>query len=78
MFPEIERFGKWLRCRSPHATTHVHYTSYVRFFFTWADKPRTPSPSTTLMPMFGSVVISAPHSPTQYRRGSFPSTLSVV
>jgi len=39
MFPEIERFSKWLRCRSPHATTHVHYTSDVRLFFTWADMP---------------------------------------
>jgi site-specific recombinase XerD len=39
MFPEIERFGKWLRCRSPHATTHIHYTSDVKFFFAWAGNP---------------------------------------
>jgi site-specific recombinase XerC len=39
MFPEIECFGKWLRCRSPHATTHVHYTSDVKLFFAWAGKP---------------------------------------
>ena len=39
MFPEIERFDKWLRCRSPHATTHVHYTSDVRLFFAWVDRP---------------------------------------
>jgi len=39
MFPEIERFGKWLRCRSPHATTPVHYTSDVRLFFAWVEKP---------------------------------------
>jgi Phage integrase, N-terminal SAM-like domain len=39
MFPEIERFNKWLRCRSPHATTHVHYTSDVKLFFAWVDKP---------------------------------------
>jgi integrase/recombinase XerC len=39
MFPEIERFSRWLRCRSPHATTHVHYTSDVRLFFDWVAKP---------------------------------------
>ena len=39
MFPEIEHFSKWLHCQSPHATTHVHYTSDVRLFFAWADKP---------------------------------------
>jgi hypothetical protein len=39
MFPEIERFKKWLRCRSPQATTHVHYTNDVKLFFTLADKP---------------------------------------
>jgi hypothetical protein len=39
MFPEIDRFSKWLRCRSPYATTHVHYTSDVRLFFAWAEKP---------------------------------------
>jgi hypothetical protein len=39
MFPQIERFGKWLRCRSPHATTHAHYTSDVKLFFAWANKP---------------------------------------
>jgi site-specific recombinase XerC len=38
MFPEIERFNKWLRCRSPHATTHVHYTSDVKLFFAWANQ----------------------------------------
>jgi len=38
MFPEIERFNKWLRCRGPQATTHVHYTSDVRLFFAWVDK----------------------------------------
>jgi site-specific recombinase XerC len=38
MFPEIERFGKWLRCQSPQATTHIHYTSDVKLFFAWAGK----------------------------------------
>jgi hypothetical protein len=37
MFPEIERFSKWLRCRSPHATTHVHDMSAVKLFFDRAD-----------------------------------------
>jgi site-specific recombinase XerC len=38
MFPEIERFAKWLRCRSPHATTAIHYTNDMKLFFTWAEK----------------------------------------
>jgi hypothetical protein len=38
MLPEIERFSKWLRCRSPYATTHIHYTSDVRLFFAWTEK----------------------------------------
>jgi site-specific recombinase XerC len=39
MFPEIERFNKWLRCQSPHTATHIHYTSDVNLFFAWATKP---------------------------------------
>ena len=39
MLPEIARFNTWLRCRSPHATTHVHYTSDVKLFFDWVAKP---------------------------------------
>jgi hypothetical protein len=36
MFPEVERFNRWLRCRNPHATTHIHYTSDLKLFFAWA------------------------------------------
>jgi len=39
MSSEIERFIKWLRCRSPHAATHVHYASDLKLFFAWAGKP---------------------------------------
>jgi len=39
MLPEIARFNTWLRCRNPHATTHVHYTSDVKLFFDWVAKP---------------------------------------
>ena len=39
MFPEIDRFQKWLRCRNPHTSTHVHYTSDVKLLFAWAGKP---------------------------------------
>ena len=38
MFPEFQRFITWLRCRSPRATTHVHYASDLRCFFAWAGK----------------------------------------
>ncbi|MBI5032086.1 MAG: site-specific integrase [Chloroflexi bacterium] len=41
MLPEVERFGKWLRRRNPHASTHIHYTSDLELFFTWLDKPLT-------------------------------------
>ena len=39
MLPEIDRFNKWLRRRSPHASTALHYTSDVHLFFAWAKKP---------------------------------------
>ncbi len=39
MFPKIERFGKWLRCRSLHVTTHIHYMSDEKLFFAWVGKP---------------------------------------
>jgi len=39
MFPEIDRFQKWLRFRNPHTSTHVHYTSDVKLLFAWAGKP---------------------------------------
>ena len=39
MLPEILRFNKWLRRRSPHATTSVEYTKDLRLFFDWVGKP---------------------------------------
>jgi site-specific recombinase XerD len=39
MLPEVERFSKWLRRRSPHALTHIFYTNDLKLFFTWAGKP---------------------------------------
>ena len=39
MLSEIERFDKWLRRKSPHTTTHIHYTNDLELFFTWANKP---------------------------------------
>jgi len=39
MLPEIVRFNKWLRRRSPNAATHVHYTNDLELFFAWLDKP---------------------------------------
>ncbi len=38
MLSEVGRFDKWLRRRSPHSSTHVHYTSDLKLFFTWAGK----------------------------------------
>jgi len=39
MLSEIEQFQKWLRRKSPHSTTPVHYTSDLVKFFTWLSKP---------------------------------------
>ena len=38
MIPEIERFAKWLRRKSPHTSTHIHYTNDMELFFAWAGK----------------------------------------
>ncbi len=38
MLAEVDRFSKWLRRRSPHATTVTHYTNDVELFLAWADK----------------------------------------
>lgn len=39
MLPEVSDFNKWLRRKSPQATTPVHYRSDLRLFFDWAKKP---------------------------------------
>lgn len=39
MFSEIEKFKKHLWRQSPQTSTHWHYTSDLRLFFAWADKP---------------------------------------
>jgi site-specific recombinase XerC len=38
MLPEIERFQRRLRRKSPHASTPIHYISYLSLFFDWAKK----------------------------------------
>jgi site-specific recombinase XerD len=38
MLSEVARFNKWLRRKSPHTSTHVHYTNDLELFFAWADK----------------------------------------
>ena len=38
MLPEVDRFRKWLRRKSPQATTHRHYTNDLELFFAWAAK----------------------------------------
>lgn len=38
MLAEIARFQQWLRRRSPHASTHVHYANDVELFFNCCDK----------------------------------------
>jgi site-specific recombinase XerD len=39
MLPEIVQFNKWLRRKRPHTSTHVHYTSDLKLFFSWSGKP---------------------------------------
>ena len=39
MLVEISQFAKWLRRKSPHTSTAVHYTNDLELFFAWIDKP---------------------------------------
>jgi len=39
MLPEIDRFCNWLRRRSPHASTALHYRSDLQIFFRFVGKP---------------------------------------
>jgi site-specific recombinase XerC len=39
MFPEIEKFKKYLCRQSSHTSTHRHYASDLRLLFAWVDKP---------------------------------------
>lgn len=39
MLAEIESFAKWLRRKSPHTTTVVHYVNDLELFFARLDKP---------------------------------------
>jgi len=39
MLPELARFNKGLRRRSPHSSTHRHYTNDVDLFFRWSARP---------------------------------------
>lgn len=39
MLAEIDQFQQWLRRRSPHASTHIHYTNDLDLFFRWCGKP---------------------------------------
>ncbi|MDD5371048.1 MAG: tyrosine-type recombinase/integrase [Anaerolineaceae bacterium] len=38
MLPEIEAFQKWLRRKSPHSSTQIHYPSDLVLFFAWVEK----------------------------------------
>ena len=39
MYVEIQKFNCWLRYKSPHTSTPRHYTSDLKLFSTWANKP---------------------------------------
>lgn len=39
MLTEVQQFSKWLRRKSPHASTARHYANDLKLFFHWADKP---------------------------------------
>lgn len=39
MLPEVSDFNKWLRRKSPHATTPIHYCNDLKLFFNWVNKP---------------------------------------
>ena len=39
MVPELAAFQNWLRRKSPHSSTPVHYASDLELFFAWAERP---------------------------------------
>lgn len=39
MLAEIDAFQQWLRRRSPHASTHLHYSNDLKLFFAWSGLP---------------------------------------
>ncbi len=39
MYKEATQFTRWLQCKHPHTSTHIHYASDLRLFFAWANKP---------------------------------------
>ncbi len=39
MLPELAAFQKWLRRKSPHSSTPIHYTNDLEHFFAWAVHP---------------------------------------
>lgn len=41
MVLEIKKFKKHVWRQHPHTSTHRHYTSDLRLFFAWVDKPPT-------------------------------------
>ena len=38
MLPDLNGFCKWLRRRNPQSSTHKHYRSDLRLFFSWVNK----------------------------------------
>lgn len=38
MLPEIARFQKWLKRKSPTASTSIHYANDLNLFFNWLQK----------------------------------------
>lgn len=41
MLTEVTKFNKWLRRKSPHSSTALHYTNDLELFFAWAKKRPT-------------------------------------
>ena len=39
MLPEVALFVRWLKRRSPQASTPIHYASDLKLFFAWLQKP---------------------------------------
>ncbi len=39
MYTEAQKFTQWLWCKSPHTSTHIHYSNDLKLFFVWANKP---------------------------------------
>ena len=68
MLSDIVRFSKWLRRRSPHATTARNYSGDIKLFLAWAQKPPPKITVRDVDAFIDHCLIDCGHSPTTINR----------